>query len=99
MLRVQKRYHFGLHMTGATGTGKVPGQVVAFTSYPGSIHSQDDFYRVLDSGSTLARLTVSGTSIKNLNQSLWAEAGLTDQVSVVWVLSVINFNVNLFKSI
>uniref|UniRef100_A0A1B6G302 Phospholipase B-like n=1 Tax=Cuerna arida TaxID=1464854 RepID=A0A1B6G302_9HEMI len=78
MLRVQKRYHFGFHMTGRSGTRVVvPGQVVVFTSYPGTIHSQDDFYQVSGTGTPL---TVSGTAIKNLNPSLWAQAEVTTQV-------------------
>lgn len=62
-------------MTGASGAALVPGRVVTFTSYPGTIHSQDDFYQVSDKS-----LTVTGTAIKNLNHALWAKAEVTTQV-------------------
>lgn len=75
MLRVQKRYHMRLHMTGANGAAPVPGQEVTFTSYPGTIHSQDDFYQMDGTG-----LTVSGTVIKNFNKTLWTKAEVTAQV-------------------
>lgn len=78
MLRLQKRYHFGLHSLGSDEE-EVPGSVITFTSYPGTIHSQDDFYQISSSDGPV-KLTVSGITIKNLNQSLWARAHLTDQV-------------------
>lgn len=77
MLRVQKRYRFAFHKTAQKDSPLVPGQVLAFTSYPGSIHSQDDFYQI--SGST--NLTITGTVIKNLNSSLWDDVSATDEVS------------------
>uniref|UniRef100_A0A1B6DDF0 Phospholipase B-like n=2 Tax=Clastoptera arizonana TaxID=38151 RepID=A0A1B6DDF0_9HEMI len=76
MLRVQKRYRFSFHNTAERNSPLVPGQVLAFTSYPGSIHSQDDFYQI--SGST--NLTITGTVIKNVNNSLWDETKITKEV-------------------
>jgi hypothetical protein len=47
MLRVLKRYHLGYHHTSGDDSSLVPGQITTFSSYPGVIHSQDDFYLVL----------------------------------------------------
>lgn len=79
MLRVQKRYHLRLHMTGGSGAVLVPGRIVTFTSYPGTIHSQDDFYQVSRAAGGHP-LTVTGTAIKNLNHALWRKAEVTTQV-------------------
>ncbi|XP_075220936.1 putative phospholipase B-like lamina ancestor isoform X2 [Lycorma delicatula] len=68
MLRVQKRYKFGLHEFEDPDASLVTGQVMVFTSYPGSLHSQDDFYQITGSSSALV---VAGTYLKNYNSYLW----------------------------
>lgn len=65
MLRVLKRYSFGLHRTANNGDDLVPGHVMAFSSYPGLVYSGDDF-TVLSSG-----LVTLETTIGNSNADLW----------------------------
>lgn len=61
MLRIQKKYKLRYHVVGKVKSNLVPGQTISFTSYPASIHSQDDFYQIfLDDGS---RVTVTGTAL------------------------------------
>ncbi|XP_065210188.1 putative phospholipase B-like 2 isoform X2 [Planococcus citri] len=70
MLRVQKKYNFNYHLTGRSNAELVPGRTISFTSYPGAIHSQDDFYQILvNDGSTV---TVTGTALLTLN---WKDEG------------------------
>ncbi|XP_022187919.2 putative phospholipase B-like lamina ancestor [Nilaparvata lugens] len=83
MLRVQKQYKFGLHQTGKLGSALVPGQVMTFTSYPGSVFSQDDFYKVtLTTHPTSSKIVVSGTVLKNLNPESWAQVDASEQVLI-----------------
>lgn len=79
MLRMQKRYSFSFHMTGKPNSELVPGRVLKFTSYPGAIHSQDDFYQVY-MDTTSKRITVAGCAIKNLNTTLWNAVDVMNEV-------------------
>ncbi|XP_037078571.1 LOW QUALITY PROTEIN: putative phospholipase B-like 2, partial [Pollicipes pollicipes] len=65
MLRIQKRYVFGYGQTGGADKAAIAGRVSSFSSYPGTITSQDDFY-VLSSG-----LVTRRTTIGNNNNDLW----------------------------
>ncbi|XP_034026103.1 putative phospholipase B-like 2 [Thalassophryne amazonica] len=64
MLRVIKKYNFAFTVS-STGSGLIPGRSQAFSSYPGSIFSGDDFY-ILSSG-----LVTMETTIGNSNPDLW----------------------------
>lgn len=44
----------------------VPGRLMSFSSYPGTVHSDDDWYLITPSG-----LLVTETTIENNNASLW----------------------------
>ncbi|XP_052256063.1 putative phospholipase B-like 2 isoform X2 [Dreissena polymorpha] len=61
MLRMLKKYDFAFQ----TGAGVVPGQVMTFSSYPGSLLSGDDYYLI---SSGLASLE---TTIGNNNPALY----------------------------
>ncbi|XP_074526104.1 putative phospholipase B-like 2 [Halichoeres trimaculatus] len=64
MLRIMKKYTFSFKVS-PSEEGLLPGRVQAFSSYPGSIFSGDDFY-ILSSG-----LVTLETTIGNSNPSLW----------------------------
>lgn len=69
MLRIQKKYilpYQPLKVTDSLTTA-VPGHTVSFSSYPGIIHSADDFY-LLSSG-----LVSLETTIGNSNPKLWVD--------------------------
>lgn len=83
MLRVLKRYHFGYHHTSNTNSNPIPGQILTFSSYPGVIHSQDDFYLVvgrLEFGKRLHQLAVLGTAFNSYNSSSVASLNKKEQV-------------------
>lgn len=50
----------------ASDSRLVPGRLMSFSSYPGTMHSDDDWYLVAPSG-----LLVTETTIENNNASLW----------------------------
>jgi hypothetical protein len=64
MLRVQKRYILPYKVL-PHSNNTVPGHVITFSSYPGTIQSGDDFYV------TSAGLTTLETTTGNDNRSLW----------------------------
>ncbi|XP_021942139.1 putative phospholipase B-like lamina ancestor isoform X2 [Zootermopsis nevadensis] len=73
MLRVLKRYQLGYHRTSDRDSFPVPGQIITFSSYPGVIHSQDDFYLVaggLKFGKKQHQLAVLGTAFSYNNRTL-----------------------------
>nr|CAD7459041.1 unnamed protein product [Timema tahoe] len=73
MLRVLKKYNFGFHPLGSQNS-TVPGRSVSFSSYPGTILSNDDFYI------TSAGLVTQETTIGNSNASLWSHVKPVGQV-------------------
>ena len=68
MLRVLKKYSFGLHYTDSLNNNYrlVPGQEISFSGYPGVIYSGDDFSLISPS-----HLAVMETTIGNSNKELW----------------------------
>lgn len=82
MLRIQKRYNFGYHEIESDDSALVNGKIVEFTSYPGSVYSQDDFYKVTKRNSK-TETTVAGTELQNKNRQLWEKImQKKDQVSI-----------------
>lgn len=78
MTRIMKRYKLNYHQTSKASI-VVPGSSVDFSSYPGSITSQDEFYVI--NGANI-RLAVTGTSLKNYNHKLWKNVNITTQVPI-----------------
>ncbi|KAL6114263.1 plbd2 [Pungitius sinensis] len=64
MLRIMKKYMFAFRVS-PSEQGFLPGGTQAFSSYPGSLFSGDDFY-ILSSG-----LVTLETTIGNSNPALW----------------------------
>jgi len=67
MLRVIKRYNLAYKTSSTPGSPTVPAAEISFSSYPGMLHSMDDFY-IASSG-----LFVTETTIENYNRDLWAK--------------------------
>lgn len=65
MLRILKNYEFYFHRTASTDSSLIPGYNMTFSSYPGSLHSADDFYQISSGLVTLQ------TSLEVANDSLW----------------------------
>lgn len=86
MLHIQKRYNFGFHETDNAHSALVDGKIVEFTSYPGSIYSQDDFYKITKR-SAKTETIVAGTEIQNNNRQLWEKIMTrSDQVKIISIL-------------
>lgn len=81
MLRILKRYNFA-YRTSPTEKSVIPGRIQAFSSYPGSIFSGDDFY-ILSSG-----LVTMETTIGNSNDDLWKFVKPQDVV-MEWLRNII----------
>ncbi|XP_050427477.1 putative phospholipase B-like lamina ancestor [Adelges cooleyi] len=79
MLRIKKRYDFGYRIKGNENSPVVNGKIIEFTSYPGTIFSQDDFYRITQTMSN-TESTVVGTQIQNNNRVLWEKIMKPEQV-------------------
>lgn len=62
MLRIHKKYTFGYHWTSAPNSELIPSNEIIFTSYPGAIHSQDDYYQIYVNGNHT--MTIAGTDIQ-----------------------------------
>lgn len=65
MVRVLKNYEFYFHRTYQRDSPVVPGYKMTFSSYPGAVHSIDDFY-LISSG-----LVTLETTLENYNDDLW----------------------------
>lgn len=81
MLRILKRYNFAYRRS-PTEKSVIPGRIQAFSSYPGSIFSGDDFY-ILSSG-----LVTMETTIGNSNDDLWKFVKPQDVV-MEWLRNII----------
>uniref|UniRef100_A0A6Q2XT70 Phospholipase B-like n=1 Tax=Esox lucius TaxID=8010 RepID=A0A6Q2XT70_ESOLU len=81
MLRILKKYMFSYHLS-PTDSDPIPGGTQAFSSYPGSIYSGDDFY-ILSSG-----LVTMETTIGNSNPSLWKFVQPTGAV-MEWLRNIV----------
>lgn len=77
MLRVLKKYKFHYHFSDSHKTNEVSGVDIAFTSYPGSLASSDDFYII---GGRKTKLTVAGIRIENDNLNLWKTVDVNNTV-------------------
>jgi len=66
MMRIYKLYDFPWRLTSSAPAGSlVPGQTLAFSSYPATLYSSDDLYAA-SSG-----LVVMETTLDNENEALW----------------------------
>ncbi|XP_017269074.1 putative phospholipase B-like 2 [Kryptolebias marmoratus] len=81
MLRIMKKYNFAFK-TSPSDNRPLPGGTQAFSSYPGSIFSGDDFY-ILSSG-----LVTLETTIGNSNADLWKFVQPTDSV-MEWLRNIV----------
>ncbi|XP_037536378.1 putative phospholipase B-like 2 [Nematolebias whitei] len=81
MLRIMKKYNFAFQ-TSLLDNNPLPGRIQAFSSYPGSIFSGDDFY-ILSSG-----LVTLETTIGNSNADLWKFVQPTDSV-MEWLRNIV----------
>lgn len=81
MLRIMKKYNFA-YRTSPTDGDLIPGGVQAFSSYPGSIFSGDDFY-IMSSG-----LVTLETTIGNSNPDLWKFVQPTKTV-MEWLRNIV----------
>ncbi|KAM4616130.1 putative phospholipase B-like 2 [Polymixia lowei] len=81
MLRIMKKYNFAFKVS-PTDSDELPGGTQAFSSYPGSIFSGDDFY-ILSSG-----LVTLETTIGNSNPSLWKFVQPTGTV-MEWLRNIV----------
>ncbi|KAF6203455.1 hypothetical protein GE061_001786 [Apolygus lucorum] len=67
MLRMMKRYTFGFHDMPGKSSNLVPGQQISFTSYPGAVLSQDDFYQIKGG----SRLQIVSSRIRVHSPKTW----------------------------
>ncbi|XP_046987012.1 putative phospholipase B-like lamina ancestor isoform X1 [Schistocerca americana] len=82
MLRLLKRYELNYHEAPDEVSDIVPGQVIEFSSYPGSIHSQDDFYVIsgMSPQGKNHQLKIASIPINNYNRALWRKSKPQQQV-------------------
>ncbi|KAM6943857.1 putative phospholipase B-like 2 isoform 2-T2 [Lycodopsis pacificus] len=80
MLRIMKKYMFAFKVSPSEGF--LPGGTQAFSSYPGSIFSGDDFY-IISSG-----LVTLETTIGNSNPALWKFVHPTGTV-MEWLRNIV----------
>lgn len=81
MLRILKRYDFS-YRTSPNEKRIIPGRIQAFSSYPGTIFSGDDFY-ILSSG-----LVTMETTIGNSNDDRWKFVKPQDAV-MEWLRNIV----------
>ncbi|KAF7661966.1 hypothetical protein LDENG_00248930 [Lucifuga dentata] len=81
MLRIIKKYNFAFRVS-PIDSDVLPGGTQAFSSYPGSIFSGDDFY-ILSSG-----LVTLETTIGNSNPALWKFVQPTGTV-MEWLRNIV----------
>lgn len=81
MLRIMKKYNFAYHVS-SKDEQPIPGAIQAFSSYPGSIFSGDDFY-IISSG-----LVAMETTIGNSNPALWKYV-VPENAVMEWLRNII----------
>lgn len=81
MLRIMKKYMFAFRVS-PSDEDLIPGGTQAFSSYPGSIFSGDDFY-IISSG-----LVTLETTIGNSNPALWKFVQPTGTV-MEWLRNIV----------
>lgn len=79
MLKMLKHYDFGYHSSSNSLHNLVPGRKLSFSSYPGMIHSSDDFY-IIWNGKKEQKFVVTGVPITVFDDSLWQYATPENQV-------------------
>ncbi|CAF3816372.1 unnamed protein product [Rotaria magnacalcarata] len=62
MLKVIKRYSMPLKRTPMAGSTLIPGADTIFSSYPGTLHSVDDFYMTRPGNMTIIETTISNNN-------------------------------------
>lgn len=65
MVRILKNYEFYFHRTDSPGSPLILGYNMTFSSYPGALHSMDDYYLISSGLATLE------TTLQNDNKYLW----------------------------
>lgn len=82
MIRILKKYsHY--YRTSSHSTMVVPGSSMAFSGYPGTISSVDDFY-IMSS-----KIVAMETTIGNSNKTLWKNVTPTGQVNTNSILHLV----------
>jgi len=74
MLRILKKYDLKYHVTDNANSELIPGDIMTFSSYPGSVTSGDDFYVIS------SKLVSQETTIGNSNSDLWQYVTPTNSV-------------------
>lgn len=69
MLKMLKHYQFPYHKSRRLSE-IVPGRKITFSSYPGVVHSMDDFY-VIQNDETQEELVITGIPLTVFNDELW----------------------------
>lgn len=77
MTRILKRYKLNYRLTSSHDAESISGLSIQFSSYPGSITSQDEFYIVNGEDH---EMVITGTPLRNYNNKLWKEVNITEQV-------------------
>lgn len=77
MLRMLKKYKFHYHYNGTHKSHQVAGVDIAFTGYPGSLASSDDFYTITGHKT---KFVVGGIRIQNNNIDLWQLVDVKESV-------------------
>ncbi|KAI5644345.1 phospholipase B domain-containing protein [Phthorimaea operculella] len=86
MTKILKRYKFNFDMTSQDDI-PTPITQVDFSSFPGSVTSQDEFYILR--GKDL-RMAVTGTTLRTYNEKLWKEVNITNELPLGPRLSAAN---------
>lgn len=81
MLKMFKSYEFRYHYNDLEDAALVPGTKLSFSSYPGAVHSMDDFYVIGGEGGH--DLAVAATSLTIFNTNLWQFVSPKNQVSEI----------------
>lgn len=77
MLRMLKKYKFHYHYLDTAKSHQVAGVDIAFSGYPGSLSSSDDFYTIIGNNS---KFVVGGIRMQNNNLDLWQSLDVQESV-------------------